>query len=156
MGTRAHTLVREKAHDSSPHERRCGHPPIPPMRQHTPGRRGQGGAVPVPVYTRSPPPDRHPEHDYDASDAWVADLASAALAVLRVTAVEMESVAAELAALERRVSWEGPAAREFRRRSDALRAGGTASATALDALVDDVRALRTRLWLLTQDAPRGG
>lgn len=108
--------------------------------------------MPAPVYPRSPPSDR----DYDASDAWIADLATAALTVLRTAAAEMESVTAELAALERRVSWEGPAAREFRRRSDALWAGGTASASALDALVDDVRALRARLWALTQDAPDGG
>ncbi len=110
-----------------------------------------------PVYPRSPAPDR----DYDASDAWIVDLADAASAVLRVSAAEMESVAAALAALERRVSWEGPAARGFRRRSDALWAGGTASATALDALVDDARALRARLSVLTQgaltqDASHGG
>ena len=119
--------------------------------------RGQGGAVPSPVYPRSPAPDR----DYDASDAWVADLVTAALTVLRAAASEMESVAVELASLERRVSWEGPAAREFRRRSDALGAGGSASAAALEALVDDVRALRTQLWALTQgtlkqDATHGG
>lgn len=113
--------------------------------------------MPAPVYPRSPAPDR----DYGAADAWIADLAAAALTVLRVSAVEMESVAAALAALERRVSWEGPAAREFRRRSESLGTGGTASAVVLESLVDEVRALRTRLWILTQgtstqDATHGG
>ncbi len=114
--------------------------------------RCQGGAVPAPVYPRSPPPER----DYDASDAWIADLVTAALTLLRAVAAEAESTATALAALDRRVSWEGPAAREFRRRAGALWAGGSSSATALDTLADDVRALRTRLWMLTQDASHGG
>ncbi len=113
---------------------------------------GQGGAVPALVYPRSPPPDR----EYGASDAWIADLVTAALTLLRAAAAEAESTATALAALDRRVAWEGPAAREFRRRAGAVWAGGASSATALDALVDDVRALRTRLWMLTQDASHGG
>ncbi len=113
---------------------------------------GQSGAVPAPVYPRSPPPDR----DYGASDAWIADLVTAALTLLRVVAAEAESTATALAALDRRVSWEGPAAREFRRRAGAVWAGGASSAAAWGVLVDDVRALRTRVWMLTQDAPHGG
>lgn len=108
--------------------------------------------MPALVYARSPQPDRQ----YDASDEWVADLATAALTVMRAVAHEMNGVAIELAALERRVSWEGPAAREFRRRSDALAGDATASASSLDLLVDDVRALRTRLWALTEQGLHGG
>lgn len=104
------------------------------------------------IYPRSPPRDR----EFDASEAWIADLVTAALSVMRVVAAESECVAAALAALERRVSWEGPAAREFRRRADALWAGGATSATAVDALVDDVRALRTRVWALTEGSSHGG
>ena len=104
------------------------------------------------IYPRSPPRDR----EFDASETWVADLVTAALTMMRGVAVESESIAAALAALENRVSWEGPAARGFRRRADAVWAGGSASAVAMDVLVDDVRALRARVWALTQDAAHGG
>ena len=110
------------------------------------------GRVSDRIYPRSPPRDR----EFDASEAWIADLVTAALSVMRAVAAESESVAVALAALERRVSWEGPAAREFRRRTEAVWAGGSASAAAMDALVDDVCALRARVWVLTQDAALGG
>ncbi|MDO8383108.1 MULTISPECIES: hypothetical protein [Microbacterium] len=107
--------------------------------------------MPAAAFPRSPPPDR----EYDASDAWLADLVTAALTLVRAVAAESESVAAALIALEGRVSWEGPAARDFRRRAGALSADGSASSAALDALVDDIRALRNRVWTLTEAAPHG-
>jgi hypothetical protein len=106
--------------------------------------------VPAAAFSRSPPPDR----EYDASDAWLVDLVTAALTLVRAVAAESESVAAALLALEASVSWEGPAARDFRRRAGGLSADGTASSAALDALVADIRALRNRVWTLTEEAPR--
>lgn len=121
------------------------------MRTGVRPRHGHPESVPAAAFPRSPPPDR----EYDASDAWLADLVTAALTLVGAVAAESESVAAALIALEGRVSWEGPAARDFRRRAGALSADGLASSAALDALVDDIRALRNRVWTLTEAAPHG-
>ena len=100
---------------------------------------------------RAPQPDRR----YDASDAWVAELATAAAVLVRQALAEAEDAAALLEALHRRVAWEGPAAREFRNRADALSAAGVASAEGLRDVLDDVLALRFQVRTLSQGEAYG-
>ena len=75
---------------------------------------------------------------------------------MRQAVAEAEDAAALLAALHRRVSWEGPAAREFRNRAEQLSAGGVTSAEGLRDVLGDVVALRFQVRTLSQGETYGG
>ncbi|HAQ59515.1 MAG TPA: hypothetical protein DCR63_03440 [Microbacterium sp.] len=98
-----------------------------------------------------PPPDPV----YGASDAWIADLVTSAIVIVREVVADLQVSVAALSALESRVSWEGPAARAFRSRADQLCGSGIQSADSLGAALDDLRTVRDRVWVILGDGGHG-